>query len=202
MLTEMLYHGSVFMYCASCPIRVGRKVALTPAQQASATAVCRILHHAGAFGGQGMILQETWPHRGGAVAGKVLVTGRDVNIRTILEFRLEQEGYTVVVSKTGPQALEQACREQPDLIILDLAEPHEDGLDFLERVRSRLNSACVPIIVLSTFRKEELDSKSTELQDAKFLLKPFSPRELVADVHRIISSKQSDTGYSERQRSL
>jgi DNA-binding response OmpR family regulator len=133
------------------------------------------------------------------VAGKVLVTGRDVNIRTILEFRLEQEGFTVVVSKTGPQALDQVCIEQPDLIILDLAEPHEDGLDFLVRVRSRLSHASVPIIVLSTFRKEELDSVSVELQDAKFLLKPFSPRELVADVHRIIGSKQSDTDYSERQ---
>ena len=123
------------------------------------------------------------------MAGKVLITGRDVNIRTILEFRLEQEGYTVVVSKTGPQALEQACMEQPELIILDLAEPPEHGLDFLGRVRSRLNHASVPIIVLSTFRKDELDSMSVELQDAKFLLKPFSPRELVADVHRIISSK-------------
>ena len=132
------------------------------------------------------------------MAGKVLVTGRDVNIRTLLEFRLDQEGYTVVVSKDGPQALEQASAEQPDLIILDLAEPHEDGLKFLEQVRSRLESTSIPIFVLSTYRKEELDSKSIHLNDVEFLLKPFSPRELVADVNRIICSGQSSAAASGR----
>jgi DNA-binding response OmpR family regulator len=132
------------------------------------------------------------------VAGKVLVTGRDVNIRTILEFRLEQEGYRVVVSKSGPQALEQARAEQPDLIILDLSEPHEDGLNFLEQVRSRPESASIPIFVLSTFQKEELDNESIQLQDIEFLLKPFSPRQLIADVNRIITGEQSGADFSGR----
>jgi len=129
---------------------------------------------------------------GGAVAGKILVTGRDVNIRTILEFRLEQEGYTVLVSESSAQALEHAWTEQPDLIILDLAEPHEDGLEFLKQVRTRPESADVPIFVLSTYRREELEGNGRQLQDVAFLLKPFSPRELVAEVHRTITSGLGD----------
>ena len=128
------------------------------------------------------------------MAGKILVTGRDVNIRTILEYRLAKEGYTVLVSKNSAQALEQTRVERPDLVILDLAEPHEDGLEFLKQMRTQSESATIPIFVLSTYRQEELDSKSIESQDVEFLLKPFSPRELVAGVNRIVASEHSDTG--------
>lgn len=132
------------------------------------------------------------------MAGKILVTGRDVNIRTILEFRLEQEGYTVLVSKSGAQALERAHIELPDLIILDLAEPHEDGLEFLRQIRTRTESQAVPIFVLSTYRQEELDCRSRDLQDVEFLVKPFSPRELVADVNRVMASGQGNRDHPGR----
>jgi DNA-binding response OmpR family regulator len=122
-----------------------------------------------------------------------------VNIRAVLEFRLKQEGYTVLATNCSTQALEQAKTEQPDLIIVDLAEPHEDGLEFLERLRTRPECAGIPIFALSTFREEELESTTMDLRNVEFLLKPFSPRELVADVHRIVSSQQTgvkDVGQS------
>ena len=128
------------------------------------------------------------------MVGKVLITGRDVNIRTILEYRLAQEGHAVLVSENSPHALEQARVEQPDLIILDLVEPHEDGLGFLKQVRSQPESSAIPIFVLSTYRQEELDGEGTGLQGAEFLLKPFSPRELVASVNRIVNSKGGSSG--------
>ena len=84
------------------------------------------------------------------MTGKVLITGRDVNIRAVLEFRLKQEGYTVLASNCSTQALEQAKTEQPDLIIVDLAEPYEDGLEFLGSLRTMSECAGTPIFVLST----------------------------------------------------
>lgn len=164
-------------------------------RRSSAASVCSTHSTSSPLGGSCLDPSIGVKPGGGAVVGKVLITGRDVNIRTILEYRLVQEGHTVLVSENSTQALEQARNEQPDLIILDLVEPHEDGLGFLKQVRNQSGSSAIPVFVLSTYRQDELDSKGTGFQDVEFLLKPFSPRELVASVNRIVRSKCSDSGH-------
>jgi DNA-binding response OmpR family regulator len=118
----------------------------------------------------------------------ILVAGSDVNIRSILEYRLSKEGYAVSVSEYGANAFEQARTAQPSLIILDLAAPQADGLEFLKKVKSSENTRNIPVLVLSTYRAEELGSDRPELQGVEFVLMPFSPRQLVADVERIVNT--------------
>lgn len=122
------------------------------------------------------------------MAGTVLITGSDVNIRSILEYRLSKEGYCVLVSDYGANAFEQARTAQPDLIILDLAAPRLDGLELLERVKSTEHTKSIPVLVLSTYRTREFDSERPEFQGVEFMLMPFSPRQLVADVNRIVGA--------------
>jgi DNA-binding response OmpR family regulator len=130
-----------------------------------------------------------------AVSGKILVTGGDLNIRAILEYRLKQEGYQVLVSGNSTQALEQVRVEQPDLIILDLAVPHEEGLEFLKQIKARAESSAIPIIVLSTYRQGDLDGEGMRADGIDICLKPFSPRELVADVNRMMTGNDRKTGH-------
>lgn len=120
------------------------------------------------------------------VTGKVLVVDDDVNIREVLAYRLRRDGYSVLLSGDGEDAWEQARAEQPDLIILDLALPQLDGFGFLERLRSKGDTCSIPVLVLSAYGHEENRTRSFELGVVAFVVKPFSPRELAADVRRIL----------------
>ena len=124
------------------------------------------------------------------MVGTILVAGSDVNIRSILDYRLSKEGYTVFVSDYGASAFEQARVAQPDLIILDLAARYRQALQFLRKVKGTNVTKNIPILVLSTYREEELSGGRPELQDVELVLMPFSPRQLVADVDRIVSARQ------------
>lgn len=118
-----------------------------------------------------------------------MVAGSDVNIRSILEYRLSKEGYSVSVSEDGESAFEQARATQPTLIILDLALPRSDGVEFLRQVKSAEDTKDIPVLVLSTYRAEELGGDRPELQGVEFVLMPFSPRQLVADVERLLGAE-------------
>jgi DNA-binding response OmpR family regulator len=120
----------------------------------------------------------------------ILVTGNDVNIRSILEYRLSKEGYSVLLSEYGESTFAQTRTAQPDLIIFDLAAPHTDGLEFLKQLKRAEDTRDIPVLVLSTFRAEELGSDRPELEGVEFVLMPFSPRQLVADVERILGARK------------
>jgi two-component system alkaline phosphatase synthesis response regulator PhoP len=90
---------------------------------------------------------------------------------------LERAGFTVLAAGDGAEAISQARREKPDLIVLDLGLPEIDGLDVTRAIRRESD---VPIIML-TARAEEADKLvGLELGADDYLTKPFSPRELVA----------------------
>ena len=118
-----------------------------------------------------------------------MVAGSDVNIRSILEYRLSKEGYCVSISEDGASAFEQARETQPTLIILDLAVPRSEGFEFLKQVKTAADTKDIPVLVLSTYRAEELGGDRLELQGVEFVLMPFSPRQLVADVERILGTE-------------
>ena len=126
------------------------------------------------------------------MAGKrIMVIDDDANIRAVLQYRLEKEGYSVLLSGDGLDAVERAKLERPDLIILDLALPRLDGFGFLERLRGEAETKAIPVIVLTAYRYEENRTKSLELGAVEFVPKPFSPRKLVADVGRVLGVRRS-----------
>jgi len=113
----------------------------------------------------------------------VLVVDDELKITRLLRDYLQQAGFRVVTAADGPGALTVARSESPDMIVLDLGLPGLDGLDVTRALRA---SSDVPIIIV-TARAEESDRiVGLELGADDYLVKPFSPRELVARVRAVL----------------
>jgi two-component system response regulator VicR len=114
---------------------------------------------------------------------KILIVDDEPPIVDVLSYNLKQANYEVVVAWDGEQALAQARREQPDLIILDLMLPRLDGLEVCRTLRRERD---VPIIML-TARDAEVDRVvGLELGADDYVVKPFSVRELMARVKNLL----------------
>jgi len=122
-------------------------------------------------------------------AKRIMVIDDDANIRSVLKYCLEKKGYHVLLSGDGLDAVHKAKLERPDLIILDLALPRLDGFGFLERLKSEAETRAIPVIVLTAYSYEENRRKSLELGAVEFVPKPFSPRQLVAEVRKILGAR-------------
>ena len=113
----------------------------------------------------------------------VLVVDDERKIRDVVARYLEAEGFSILVADSGQKALEVVARARPDLVVLDLMLP---GLSGEEVLRSLRALAEVPIIVLTAKSSEE-DRVANLRQGADdYLVKPFSPRELVARVEAVL----------------
>jgi two-component system OmpR family response regulator len=113
----------------------------------------------------------------------ILVVDDDGHIRQVVRYALERSGHQVREAKDGAEALRAVEAAAPDLIVLDILLPEDDGLEVCKRVRK---SSHLPIIFLSS-RDDELDRViGLELGADDYITKPFSPRELVARVAAVL----------------
>ena len=120
------------------------------------------------------------------MGARVLIVEDEPDIRELLAFHLEREGYQVTRSRTGAEALRQVRARPPDLILLDLMLPELGGLDVCRRLRQDPRTASVPIVML-TARGEEVDRiLGLELGADDYIVKPFSPKEVVARVRAVL----------------
>jgi DNA-binding response OmpR family regulator len=125
--------------------------------------------------------------------GRVLVVDDEPTIGDVVSRYLRRAGYQTQVALTGHDALERAFRERPDVIVLDLMLPDTDGLEVMRRLRRRdpLRTA----FILLTARGEESDRVVGLRQGADdYVVKPFSPAELVARVDAILRRLAPDPG--------
>ncbi len=114
---------------------------------------------------------------------KILLVEDEENIATTLKYNLVREGYNVVITSDGKQALEIFKQEKPDLVILDLMLPGMNGLDVCRHLR---HISIVPILML-TAREEEVDKiLGLELGADDYMTKPFSLRELITRVRALL----------------
>ncbi len=114
---------------------------------------------------------------------KILVVDDELDIVKVVRAYLEQSGFRVMTASDGQQALVTFRHEQPDLIVLDLNLPKLNGLDVCRAIRRESN---VPIIML-TARVEETDRLiGLEIGADDYIVKPFSPREVVARVRTVL----------------
>ena len=114
---------------------------------------------------------------------KILIIEDEANIVDIIKLYLEQAGYTLVCANDGIAGLELHAREHPDLVILDLMLPILDGMEVCRRIR---NWATTPILMLTARQGEEDRINGLEAGADDYLVKPFSPRELVSRVKAIL----------------
>src|SRR5437773_4860848 len=121
---------------------------------------------------------------------KILVIEDETNIVDIIQLYLEQAGYTVLRASDGIAGLELHAREHPDLVILDLMLPILDGMEVCRRIRNWANT---PILMLTARQGEDDRIAGLELGADDYLVKPFSPREVVSRVKAILRRTAGDS---------
>ena len=113
----------------------------------------------------------------------VLIIEDDANTADLVALYLRREGFQALTANDGEQGLDLAARYRPDLVILDLMLPKVDGWEVCRQLRQM---ADVPVIML-TARDEEIDRVAgLTLGADDYVVKPFSPRELVARVIAVL----------------
>ena len=128
---------------------------------------------------------------------KILVVDDEAPIVELIKFNLEREGYKVLEAYDGIRALEIVKKELPDLVILDIMLPGMSGLEVCKNIRNNEKIAEIPIIMLSA-RGEEVDKiLGLELGADDYMVKPFSPRELVARVKARLRRLEGREGKKE-----
>ena len=114
---------------------------------------------------------------------KVLVVDDEMKIARLVRDYLTEAGFDVALASTGPAAVAAVRSDRPDLVVLDLGLPGMDGYDVTRHIRGQ---STIPIIML-TARSEETDRiVGLELGADDYVVKPFSPRELVARVKAVL----------------
>lgn len=122
---------------------------------------------------------------------KILIVEDDKNTANLVATYLQKEGFVVLIENDGEKGLQTARVKQPSLVILDLMLPNIDGLEICRRLRSESN---LPILML-TAREEEIDRVlGFSLGADDYVVKPFSPRELVERVKAILRRSQPAVG--------
>jgi len=117
---------------------------------------------------------------------KILIIEDDKHISKLLKYNLEKAGFDTWIAFSGEDALEILSRQFPDLIILDLMLPQMDGLEVCRLIRQDHKKKNIPIMML-TARGEEVDRiVGLELGADDYIVKPFSPREIILRIRAIL----------------
>ncbi len=121
------------------------------------------------------------------VQQRVLIVEDDKHISKLVKYNLEKAGFICEVTITGEDALDILDSQQVDLIILDIMLPKMDGLETCKQIKQDKNLSSIPIIML-TAKGEEVDRiVGFELGADDYVVKPFSPRELVLRVKAVLN---------------
>jgi two-component system phosphate regulon response regulator PhoB len=131
---------------------------------------------------------------------KIVVVEDEPDILEVIEYNLTREGFRVVPARDGADGLKKVRQELPDLVVLDLMLPGMDGLEVCRRLRGDDVTRALPVVMV-TAKGEEADIVvGLGMGADDYLVKPFSPRELLARVRAVLrrSQTQTQTVASER----
>lgn len=118
---------------------------------------------------------------------KILLVDDEPDALEVLGFRLREAGFTPILAKDGVRAITAARDERPALIVLDVMLPEVDGLEVCKILRRDPATAAIPILML-TARAAEMDRVlGLELGADDYVTKPFSPRELVLRIRKLLA---------------
>ena len=124
----------------------------------------------------------------------VLVVDDDPHIRQLLVFAIEKAGLTAQEAEDGEVALARVDQHRPDLVVLDINMPRLDGLEVCRRLRAKGD---IPILFLSS-RDDEIDRVlGIELGGDDYVVKPFSPREVVARIQAILRRGRAQVTHAQ-----
>ena len=112
----------------------------------------------------------------------ILVVDDEKNIRDLLVFNLQNEGYNTLEAADGLEAVDVALKERPDLILLDVMLPKLDGKSVCKKLRYSLNISNIPILMISAKDTETDKIVGLEIGADDYITKPFQIREVIARV--------------------
>ncbi len=117
---------------------------------------------------------------------RVLIVEDDADIREVVRYNLEQEGFKVREAATGEAGLVSARKKPPDVVLLDLMLPGIQGLEVCRRLRNLTETRATPIVMLTAKGEESDIVAGLEMGADDYMSKPFSTRELVARVRSVL----------------
>ena len=123
---------------------------------------------------------------------KVLVVDDEEDFAKALKVRLKANGYDVVLAHDSIQAIMMANQEKPDLIILDIMIPIEDGFIVTERLKQSQATHRIPIIFLTGVPGGE--GRAYKSGASGYIMKPYHPEELLETIHKALEIKGAQTG--------
>jgi DNA-binding response OmpR family regulator len=118
---------------------------------------------------------------------KILIVDDDPNILLSLDYLMRKNGFHVFVARNGAEALELIETEIPELVLLDIMMPDVDGYEICKEVQSKEWSKHIKIIFLSAKSKDADIQKGIELGAVAYITKPFSSKQLLAEVQQHLS---------------
>jgi DNA-binding response OmpR family regulator len=131
------------------------------------------------------------------MAATVLVIDDEKDVVELLRYNLEKNGYDVIATPDGETGLNAAAAAAPDAIILDVMMPGLDGLAVCRRLRESPRTARIPIILLTAKAGEADRVVGLEMGADDYVVKPFSPRELVARIRAQLRRTAATAGEGE-----
>jgi DNA-binding response OmpR family regulator len=131
--------------------------------------------------------QPNFPHATASSGGPgILAAEDDATTRRLITFKLQRDGFQVETHPNGEELLARAPAFKPALVILDLMMPILDGYSTLRALKADPALAAVPVLMLSGKNQEEDVLRCLNAGAADYMVKPFSPDELVARVRKLL----------------
>lgn len=116
---------------------------------------------------------------------KIILAEDNSILSKLLQFKLEKEGYQILIATNGKEAVDLIEKNNPDMILTDIMMPFISGLEVISHVRNKLEMK-IPIIVFSSAGQEEMVLNAFNLGANDFMSKPFSPNELIIRIKRLL----------------
>jgi len=117
---------------------------------------------------------------------KILVAEDERDIRELIAFTLRFAGFEVELASNGAEAVEKVSESIPDLILMDVRMPRMTGYQACEALKENPDTQGIPVVFLSAKGQESEIQEGLEAGAMEYILKPFAPDELTAQVHRIL----------------
>jgi len=130
------------------------------------------------------------------MSATILSVDDERDVIDLVQFHLTRAGYRVLTASCGREALDCIRVDPPDLILLDLMLPDIDGFGVCEILRRHAATATIPIVILTAWATTDARSLGLELGALDYLTKPFSPKELVARVRRLLDLRPQSSSLT------
>ncbi|MDX1601080.1 MAG: response regulator [Anaerolineales bacterium] len=119
---------------------------------------------------------------------KVLVAEDERDIRELITFTLRYHGHDVLAASNGEEALELALKEHPDLVLLDIRMPRMNGYEVCRSIKENEVTKHIPVVFISAKGQEAEVKEGLDAGATDYILKPFSPDQLVERVSQVLGS--------------